>query len=1426
MREAGGVTALAARPAPLPAAAARHRAAVPPAADPARLQLREALAGLAIPDLQQQCVFAAEALLTGADAAFCDWAAREALRTAELGAAPTTARRLRYRLAARALAARPSGADWGGLLVAVRDRLVERCSAEDHAPAAAQLAALAQQLAASCIDAYCRGCYASLGFSAATSKADLPRDWLSQLLLQPLLRVACRGPARTLVANACLLAHAVLRELGGGRWAKSAGVLHAAVDCLKHALKLTGSGALPLCAGEALLPLQACVSLLGPRLKLAALEGILTICTRAMQRSEWAVRKAAADTLAQLAETLLGAGGSDAPSAAGQQQQGLTALEALASDMAAAVEQHLKYDRIPQCTHHIEHPQFSLRLQAAPPEAQLCLAAAAMQQAAVTVHSVRFWSGSDGADVGLEFGLACDLGSAPVQHRYWLNQGQLLQEHQEAPQQGRLAAGQRQDAGRLQRLQEQLAVNMQQQIQRRLDEHEGRSPGSPHSPASGAWGPAEAAESVGGFQDAEGPGSGSSGVVLAVSNPLFGSSRPGTAEGLQSMQDALLPPKRSLRRQRSSQDESSSPRLDGQRQQPQQQQQQKQPAGLMRTSFSSLGSGFGVLHRESEAEVQQFLRGSLAVPRQQQQQQQQQLAAAPPAAKLLQTAVGRMPGNPGESADAAAIQEALMDVLSGWTLHVQKHYQRAAAEQLAAARRQHGGDAAAVQREGRRLEAAREAAVRDELSLFVEQTLPRLAEVLSSRELLLRCIEAAADQDDEEIRACNPLASAPERRRSMQAAVATAARPALAAVPHAQQRRAACVLCHGPAAVYCRNDDAFLCTVCDVQMHSASAAVAAHERCAAAALPAPACAPSDSAVASTLPTPTAQQLRHAASLETLGDPMQSMRSVLQPPVPSTGTASAAPTQLQAAQLQAAHQQLLLQRAYPSYGPAVSLRPPSAALANAQVSPFCFYSQRPLAAPPPLPAAPAPAAEAAPARWGAAGGSAAGAALARARQSAEDLTRWEGRAPATAAHASSLDEELMECLAGLNSDPSSVLECAPLDLSRPLPLNPMEAVALGSGAAAAAEGGRASPASDGSGDSANLDQALAATMSVASSGSRPSSAPESPSGLTPPGQSGVWLHYPPSQEARTQVLVRDAAPHAPLVVVPQPAVVRTAAAERDALAMAADELGRQAQLVTTGGQLLSQAKSALAAVITSGGPAGEQAALLHRQLGGDGRGAAAAATPRSASAEAGRSFSPLAIRVTVHRGSPTAGAAPKRPASAAPDGSGPLSPKRARSGEHRHRPSAAEAAVAALAAACGGQAAPLPPCSPRAAAAAAKLAKAERWAAKAIAGPQEGSPRKRARSAKRPRAPAPQLTAEQIAAIVIPPYREDETRADKLARYRAKKLRRSFQKKVRYECRKHYADVRPRIKGRFVSPEEFAAWQEAQASGRADSEATF
>ncbi|KAL4437400.1 hypothetical protein ABPG75_004539 [Micractinium tetrahymenae] len=322
----------------------RARAGQPPTMD-ARLALREALAGLASSDLQQQSAFAAEALLHDADAPLLDAFLREALRMADCQAG--SVRRLRYKLAGQALRAYATAPGEGGSLLAVRDLLIARVGLEDNGAAAAELAALAGQLATACIDAYCRGRYAALG---QASKAGLPPAWLSELLLAPLLRAACRGPARTRVANACQMAHGVLRELR--RWARSAGVLHAAVDCLKQMLKLTASGALALSAGDALLPVQGCVQLLGPRLKAAALEGILRLCTQAMQRGEWQVRKAAADTLTGLCKALLA--DSAALHAAGgaplctQQQQGLAALEGIAPAMAAAVEQHLRYDRIPK----------------------------------------------------------------------------------------------------------------------------------------------------------------------------------------------------------------------------------------------------------------------------------------------------------------------------------------------------------------------------------------------------------------------------------------------------------------------------------------------------------------------------------------------------------------------------------------------------------------------------------------------------------------------------------------------------------------------------------------------------------------------------------------------------------------------------------------------------------------------------------------------------------------------------------------------------------------------------------------------------------------------------------------------------------------------------------------------------------------------
>lgn len=60
-----------------------------------------------------------------------------------------------------------------------------------------------------------------------------------------------------------------------------------------------------------------------------------------------------------------------------------------------------------------------------------------------------------------------------------------------------------------------------------------------------------------------------------------------------------------------------------------------------------------------------------------------------------------------------------------------------------------------------------------------------------------------------------------------------------------------------------------------------------------------------------------------------------------------------------------------------------------------------------------------------------------------------------------------------------------------------------------------------------------------------------------------------------------------------------------------------------------------------------------------------------------------------------------------------------------------------------------------------------------------------------------------------------------TRAERVARYREKRKRRKFEKTIRYASRKAYAEVRPRIKGRFAKREELAAWREAQTAMNAN-----
>ncbi|KAK9815316.1 hypothetical protein WJX72_001572 [[Myrmecia] bisecta] len=59
------------------------------------------------------------------------------------------------------------------------------------------------------------------------------------------------------------------------------------------------------------------------------------------------------------------------------------------------------------------------------------------------------------------------------------------------------------------------------------------------------------------------------------------------------------------------------------------------------------------------------------------------------------------------------------------------------------------------------------------------------------------------------------------------------------------------------------------------------------------------------------------------------------------------------------------------------------------------------------------------------------------------------------------------------------------------------------------------------------------------------------------------------------------------------------------------------------------------------------------------------------------------------------------------------------------------------------------------------------------------------------------------------------------RLARVARYREKRKRRTFEKTIRYQSRKAYAEVRPRIKGRFATREEVAAMKAAAKGSKKD-----
>ncbi|GAB4814696.1 hypothetical protein N2152v2_001742 [Parachlorella kessleri] len=312
-----------------------------------RLQLKEALAGLATKELQAQSVWTVEHLLQqDLQPQQLEGFVRDLFSA--LKECPPAVRRLRYRLAAHALKLHATK-HWGQTLLHVRDKVIERIGHEENAESAQELQAVMQQLAGACIEAYCHGHFSSLGVA---SKEELPREWLCYLLIAPLLRAACRGPAKTKLGNGCLLVEGVLATFR--KWQRSAAVLHSATECLKALLRLAGTVALT--AGEVFLPLQSCICLLGLRLTGTAVQSILRMIISGMERrEEWQVRKAATETLALLVGALVQQQrqsmhqddeGSAAMAAA--PDSGLAVVVAAQPQLLAAIEQHVRFDRIPQ----------------------------------------------------------------------------------------------------------------------------------------------------------------------------------------------------------------------------------------------------------------------------------------------------------------------------------------------------------------------------------------------------------------------------------------------------------------------------------------------------------------------------------------------------------------------------------------------------------------------------------------------------------------------------------------------------------------------------------------------------------------------------------------------------------------------------------------------------------------------------------------------------------------------------------------------------------------------------------------------------------------------------------------------------------------------------------------------------------------------
>ncbi|CAL8462244.1 g1775 [Coccomyxa elongata] len=250
-----------------------------------RLRTRTALLGLEDKDLATQAQLGVQRLIKDLQAT---WEIESVLRDilAGLDQCSAHARRLRYKLAAVLVQRHgyPSG-----LINLIIKRFTEQAGFEKHSSAVEELAGFMQEVAR-----------AALLLHVTDEDMYDQQDDLSALLIRPLLKNAAKSPAKHTASNCYVLVNAALMVFF--EQAQSPSVAAVALDCLRHILGSISSGQSGVLVAEAFLPMRKSVEILGGDMKPGMVRALITECLKCIKhKSDWQLRKQAADTIAALA---------------------------------------------------------------------------------------------------------------------------------------------------------------------------------------------------------------------------------------------------------------------------------------------------------------------------------------------------------------------------------------------------------------------------------------------------------------------------------------------------------------------------------------------------------------------------------------------------------------------------------------------------------------------------------------------------------------------------------------------------------------------------------------------------------------------------------------------------------------------------------------------------------------------------------------------------------------------------------------------------------------------------------------------------------------------------------------------------------------------------------------------------------------------